>query len=58
LCEDKNGWDPGWHSSLSPAKTTDTDGGVWVTARYTVTVTNTDVAFVLDEVAFGERKKP
>jgi hypothetical protein len=56
LCEDEDGT-PGWHSSKFSTK----PSGVvdnYVGVRYTVTITDADVAFVLDEVAFGERGKP
>jgi hypothetical protein len=53
LCEDSG--NPGWHSSLAPAKPTGTDRSIWVTARYTVTIDGNNVTFVLDEVAYGKR---
>ncbi|MDR1232555.1 MAG: hypothetical protein LBK61_14275 [Spirochaetaceae bacterium] len=53
LCED-NG-NPGWHSKLTSVKPTGTDKSIWVTARYTVTIDDSNVAFVLAEVAYGER---
>jgi hypothetical protein len=48
-------WNPGWHSSRQPQSETANTEGIteWVTARYTVTITDDDVAFVLDEVVFG-----
>jgi hypothetical protein len=55
LCEDEDGT-PGWHSSLSPAKTTDTGGTPWeVTMRYTVTVTGSNVDFVLEEALLDKQ---
>jgi hypothetical protein len=57
LCGSGDGWSPGWHSSLSPTKPAGTDRSVRVTARYTVTI-DSDVMFVLDEVAYGEPEYP
>jgi hypothetical protein len=56
LCED-NGT-PGWYSSLNSTKTTGTDKSVRVTARYTATIGNSNVTFVLDEVVYGEPEDP
>ncbi|MDR1250402.1 MAG: hypothetical protein LBK63_14025 [Treponema sp.] len=50
-----------WNSSLPPGKQYIDPNGFpseWVTVRYSITITNSGVEFVLDEIVYGLREEP